>query len=98
MTVVKEIGNADGSIVLTILLNEKTGEVKYTPWLEFNKVKETWDNEKFLIRFFKKLKKGKTNTLKTFCYENELDFNSTLEDLLEIYKISKDLNFWKNVK
>ncbi len=86
------IENDEGNIQLSDLSNYR-GE----PMLHFKGITGGfWDNSDYLKRMFKKLEKdGKHNQLKDFCLDNNLNFKEVVRDLLEIYKESKKLKFWK---
>lgn len=99
----KTIENSDGSISLCDLYKEDFTPF-YTPFLEFKNVNDEdscWDNDNYLIEFFRGIKKNKKKWIKElqkFCKKYDLNYQSTLEDLLDIYRSSKKLNFWRDEK
>ena len=100
-TTFRAIENADGSIQLHDLYNEATGKYYKEPTLTFIKADEEncWDNEDYVLNFFRGLKKNKkaqNKELKNFCKVNNLNLEETKEDLLDIYQQSKQSKFWKN--
>lgn len=102
-TCYRAIENADGSIQLHDLYNSDYS-CSLKPCLTFVKATgddKCWDNEDYLLDFFRGVKRNKKKwikELKNFCKDNNYDYQSTLEDLLDIYKSSKQLKFWKNGK
>lgn len=96
----KSIENNDGSIKLNDLYKEDFTNYR-TPFIEFTKADgddRCWDNSDYLLDFFRGLKKNKKKQikeLKKFCKQYNYEYEFTLEDLLEIYSISKKLKFWK---
>jgi hypothetical protein len=98
-TAVRQISNADGSIYLFDLYNDD-GSFQYKPCLVFNEAKSEscWDNEEYVLNFFIRLKKNKeeqNKELKLFCEEQRFNFEHVKQDLLDIFKTSKKLNFWE---
>lgn len=99
MTAVREISNPDKSVYLFDLYNND-GTFNYKPCLVFENVRfnDTWDNETYLLAFFRAIKKNKKKQIKElriFCRENNLNFDKVITDLLDIYRDSKRLKFWK---
>lgn len=96
----RSIENNDSSIKLTDLYRDDYTTYK-TPFLEFINAEyddRCWDNDEYLIKFFRGIKNNKKKhirELQHFCVKNKLDYTETLYDLLEIYKLSKKLIFWK---
>lgn len=100
MVAYRAIENSKGDIQLSDLINENTKQAYFKPALEFKNVKEDyyWDNSTYVYNFLQGLKKKKKDVkkeLKMFCIKNGLDYKSTKEDLIWIFKTSKKLNFWK---
>lgn len=95
----RSIENSDNSISLHDLYKEDFTPFQ-TPFLEFPNAEgddKCWDNDEYLIKFFRGIKKSKKKYIKElqkFCEENGYDYQSTLEDLLDIYHSSKKLKFW----
>lgn len=99
-TAVRQISNRQGGIYLFDLYNDD-GTFQYEPCLVFENAghENCLDNTDWLLIFFRGLKKNKKTAkkeLKTFCKDNNLDFEETSDTLLSIYKTSKKLNFWKS--
>ncbi len=100
MVIYRTIKNDNGSIQLWDLLSEVTGDYYGEPALEFPEAKyqRLWDNEEYLLWFFRGIKKRKkkaTHDLKMFCDDNQFDYKSTRKDLLKIYKLSKKYKWWR---
>lgn len=98
VTATREISNADRSIYLFDLYNED-GSFNYKPCLVFEntEIEACWDNEAYLSNFFRGIKKNKKSArkeLKKYCKRNGLVYDDVREDLLSIYKMSKQLKFW----
>ncbi len=93
------VENAIGDIQLHDLYMEDLSHHKQ-PCLSFKNAKfeGTWDNSIYVLKFFRGIKKNKKKylkQLKEFCKNNDLNYQETLIDLLDIYKDSKKLNFFK---
>ncbi|HSE99949.1 MAG TPA: hypothetical protein VLA48_03550 [Nitrososphaeraceae archaeon] len=102
VTATREISNVNRSIYLFDLYNDD-GTFHYSPCLVFENVEfeAVWDNDLYLSKFFRNLKKNKKSArkeLKQFCKRNSLVYDDAREDLLDIYQRSKQLKFWKNGK
>lgn len=98
-TAVRMISNASGDIELFDLY-KNDGSFYHQPYLVFNKAEtdSTWDDCEYIHTFFRGLKKNKKEQikeLKEFCKDNKFDYNETFEDLVNIFKTSKKLKFWK---
>ena len=105
MIVINTVIHTDNEFVhLWDLINENTGLYYETPSLEFvrGSKKELWDNSNFVYALFKNLKKGNKSShvkeLKKYCKEENFNYADIEEELLEIYKISKNLGWWKKYK
>lgn len=101
VTTFRVIENANGSIQLHDLYNETTGKYYKEPALNFVNVdyEGFWDNTTYVLNFLRGLKKEKKKQrkeLKTFCENNSLNFEETRTDLIDIYKQSRKLKYWKN--
>jgi hypothetical protein len=101
-TAVRQISNASGSIYLFDLYKNKN-QFYHEPCLVFEKVEHEgcWDNSDYVYNFLRRLKEDKKDSLKElkkFCEKSDLNFNNTKQDLVDIYKTSKKLKFWKNEK
>jgi len=99
VTSTRNISNAQGDIYLFDLYKDD-GSFRYEPCLVFEKAQfeSVWDSEDFLLNFFCRLKKNKKTEikeLKLHCKENNLDYKETKRTLLDIYRTSKKLKFWK---
>lgn len=100
-TVYRVIANDDDSIVLSDLYNEDEGKYYREPALHFKDAKEEqyWDNDYYVLKFLRSLKKDKKEgkkILKDFCKLNDFDYETKRESLLEIFRMSKKLKYWKN--
>lgn len=101
-TMYRAIENDGGSIQLYDLYNNDYSTYS-KPCLEF-RIEDrviVWDNNLYLLEFFRGIKRSKKKhrkELKVFCEDNNLNYQSTLEDLLDIYHNSKKLKFWKDGK
>ena len=96
ITVVRQITNETGSILLWDLYSTSKGEYYFEPCLEFKD--DLWNNSEYLLDFLRGLKKNKKEQLKElkeYCKEYNLNYESTREDLLDIYKASKELKWWR---
>lgn len=99
VTATREISNVNRSIYLFDLYKED-GSFSHKPCLIFENVEfeACWDNDEFLSNFFRNLKRNKKSArkeLKKYCKRNGLVYDDVREDLLSIYKMSKQLKFWK---
>jgi hypothetical protein len=96
-TAIRQISNIDGSIYLFDLY-KYNGEFSFEPCLVFEKAKteSCWDNEDYVFKFFRRLKKNKKTELEQFCIDNDFNYDTTKKELLAIFKTSKYLNFWKS--
>lgn len=95
------IANEDNTIQLVDLRSEQNGKYYKEPHLEFTEatVEKCWDNENYLLKFFRGIKNNKNKYLKVLkqhCTDNKFDYAKTKEDLLDMYKYSKQLKMWKN--
>lgn len=95
----RNISNAQGDIYLFDLY-KNDGTFQCEPCLVFEKANfnSVWDNNIYLLNFFRLLKKKKKEEiqeLKLHCKENNLNYRETKKTLLSIYKTSKKLDFWK---
>lgn len=100
VTSTRNISNAQGDIYLFDLYKDD-GSFRYEPCLVFEKAQfnSCWDNKNYLFNFFcrlKKKKKAEIEELKLHCKENNLNYKETKRTLLDIFKTSKQLRFWKN--
>lgn len=100
-TVYRAIENPEGTIQLSDLWSDSKGKWYKEPALHFKEADNDmafWDNHLYVYKFLRGLKKGKMKAeeeLRTFCNENNLLYNETKQSLIEIYKTSKKLKFWK---
>lgn len=98
ITATREIANANRTIGLSDLYKDD-GTPYYRPYLYFEDATSgsTWDNEEYVLKFLKKLSKGKKKRieeLREHCEVNKLDFEKTKKELIGIYEESVKLNFW----
>ena len=94
-TAVRQISNVSGEIYLFDLYKNKD-EFYHQPCLVFEDI-DVWDNSEYVFDFLRRLKKNKKSAvkeLKQFCEENDINFENTKEDLLDIFSDSVKLNFW----
>lgn len=99
----RAIENETATIQLHDLINNNTLEYRHEPALHFTKAEfeAYWDNELYLLDFFKGLAKKKTKhrkELKEYCTKNSFNYKETEKELVAIYKQSKKLNFWEQRK
>jgi len=97
-TCYRAVENQDGTIQLHDLYIDD-GAHYNKPCLVFTKseFEGTWDDENYLIKFFRGIKKNKKKyikELKQFCKSEDFNYGITLRELLDIYSDSKKLNFW----
>ena len=97
-TAVRQISNVSGEIYLFDLYKNKD-EFYHQPCLVFEKAEYEgcWDYPEYVFDFLRRLKKNKKSAvkeLKQFCEENDINFENTKEDLLDIFSDSVKLNFW----
>ena len=101
VTSTRNISNAQGDIYLFDLYKDD-GSFRYEPCLVFEKAQfnSCWDNKNYLFNFFcrlKKKKKAEIEELKLHCKKNSLNYKETKRTLLDIFKASKQLRFWKTI-
>lgn len=101
VTTSRQIEDAYGKIILFDLWSDTKKEWCFEPVLSFEGVEfdSVWDNDEYVFHFFcglKKNKKEQIKELKKFCKENNIDYTYTQETLIEIFKTSKKLGWWKN--
>lgn len=99
-TVYRAIESPDGTIQLSDLWSESKGKWYKEPALHFKEARllNFWDNHLYVKKFLKDLKKGKKSTeteLRIFCNDSNLSYDTTKNILIDIYKTSKKLKFWK---
>ena len=97
----KVIANDEDTITLTDLYNEDTGKFYKEPAINFINAEEDryWDNETYVLNLLQGLKKGKKKAekeVKEFCKKNGFDYEETRSDLLDIFRQSKKLKYWKD--
>ena len=94
-TATREISNTIRDIYLFDFYKNKN-EFNHQPCLVFEDI-DIWNNSEYVFDFLRRLKKDKKSAvkeLKQFCEENDINFEDTKEDLLDIFSDSVELNFW----
>lgn len=95
------IETPDGSIQLADILNKDTKKPWGRPYLFFEGANEMQDNSEYVKRFLKGLYKHKNKSLKElkqFCEKYDFDYQSTLQNLVDIYLSAKHYKLFKHVK
>lgn len=96
-TVSRQIEDDYGKIRLFDIWFKTKKDWYFEPVLDFEGI-ECWDNSDYVFKFFcglKKNRKKQIKELKEFCTENKLLYPTTRDILLDIFKTSKKLNWWK---
>ena len=99
-TTSRQIEDDYGQITLSDIWSNKEKDWCFEPCLNFEGI-EFWDNSEYVFKFFcglKKNKKEQIKELKEFCRENKLLYSTVRDILLEIFKTSKKLGWWKKYK
>lgn len=99
-TAYRKVANDEGTVYLFDLYKFDGDGFFQEPSLVFevDNKEVCWDNNKWLLKFFKALKKNKKwarKELKEHCQEEDLTYESTMEDLLDIFSTAKKLKFFK---
>jgi hypothetical protein len=99
LTCTREIGTPERDIYMFDTYRED-GSFYYEPCLCFDRAKQNriWDNSEHVLDLIKRLKSKEelaVSEVKSFCDQNNLDYKTTRRNILDIYKRSKQLGFWK---